>query len=763
MSPQDTTPAAPGIAPGNIQFIDNFLPLLDAGTYTVTATQQMVTGVTGSPSFSSTVPLSVGGAGLVLDAVTIASVYPPANSAATYGNILPHIVLNVRTLPWEDTLAGLAATVPWLALLLIADGDGVTSQTVAASQIGNAPAGTLPPAPPVAEVSSTTAPVTVIDLPTALFSAITPTTADLPYLAHCRQLSLAQKSTSTNAGDASGWYSVVVSNRFATAVNQQTTGYTAHLVSVAGLEAYLAPGAGAPTTNYVRLVSLYHWTFKTVAQGLDFRQLMTDLVTPPAGTAPGDASYLRLRLPPVPAESPSDALHTAIAQVLQAGYIAAPYVTREGDHITGWYRGPFGPSPTPALDLPQLGMSSQAMVYDEVSGMFDLSYAIAWETGRMVALSDRGFAAALNGWRVQGQQLLGQLHHNLKRGPALANALRSASDDERSVLFRPNVFQALLANATGGHDTSPLVTLLLQAYGNGDGLPAGVSMRAPTLTAEPGLPPAALSAAMSELSAELWVATTLAALTQDSTDLVSTWLARLALFYGVPFNTLVPDQRMLPAESIRFFYVDANWIQALTDGALSVGIRSTRDAQFNTMMRPTLMNAVQAQVAGVRAKLLNTTPSAPVSHAVCGFLLRSAAVSGWPGLEISAYQPGGTDMTTPLRIDHLAPDVLLCLLPAFPSRIDISEPHEALRFGVEDGGTIDLRSISAANPGAQLGKSATVRYRAGTSGPSIIDVRATLDAISTSSQGALADLSSAGFAVQMVAAPERLVFWGTGS
>jgi hypothetical protein len=724
----------------------------------------MVAGVAGSPSFSSTVSLSVGGAGLVLDATTIASVHPPANSAAAYGNVLPHIVLNVRTLPWEDTLAGLAETVPWLALILIADGDGVTSHTVAASQIGNAPAGTLPPAPPAAEVSSTTAPVTVIDLPTALFSAVMPTSADLPYLAHCRQLSVAQKSTSTNAGEASGWYSVVVSNRFATAVNQQTTSYTAHLVSVVGLQAYLAPGARPPITDSVRLVSLYHWTFKTVAQGLDFRQLMTDLVTPPAGTAPGDTRYLQLRLPPVPAGSPSDALHTAVAQVLQAGYVAAPYVTREGDQITAWYRGPFGPAPTPALNLPPLGMSAQAMVYDEVSGMFDLSYAVAWETGRMVALSDRSFAAALNGWRVQGQQLLGQLHHNLQRSPALADALRSASPDERSVLFRPNVSQALAPNAHGGRDTSPLVTLLLRAYGTGDGLPAGVSLRAPALTAEPGLPPAPLSAAMSELSSAPWVATTLAALTQNSTDLVSTWLARLALFYGVPFNTLVSDHRMLPAESIRFFYVDANWIQALTDGALSVGIRSTRDAQFNTMMRPTLMMAVQARVAGVRAKLLHTTPSAPASHAVCGFVLRSAAVSGWPGLEITAYQPGsGTDPMTPLRIDHLAPDVLLCLLPGFPSRIDISEPHESLRFGVEDGGTIDLRSISPANPGAQLGTSATVQYRAGTSGPPIIDVAATLHAISTSSQGALANLTSAGFAVQMVAAPERLVFWGTGS
>ncbi|HTF04001.1 MAG TPA: hypothetical protein VK826_08245, partial [Bacteroidia bacterium] len=49
------------------------------------------------------------------------------------------------------------------------------------------------------------------------------------------------------------------------------------------------------------------------------------------------------------------------------------------------------------------------------------------------------------------------------------------------------------------------------------------------------------------------------------------WLSRLALLYGVPFNYLVPDEGMLPPESIRFFYLDINWVEALVDGAFSIG------------------------------------------------------------------------------------------------------------------------------------------------------------------------------------------------
>jgi hypothetical protein len=36
-------------------------------------------------------------------------------------------------------------------------------------------------------------------------------------------------------------------------------------------------------------------------------------------------------------------------------------------------------------------------------------------------------------------------------------------------------------------------------------------------------------------------------------DPLNNWLARLKLLYGVPFNYLVPDEGMLPPESIRFF------------------------------------------------------------------------------------------------------------------------------------------------------------------------------------------------------------------
>src|SRR5512147_2237184 len=56
-----------------------------------------------------------------------------------------------------------------------------------------------------------------------------------------------------------------------------------------------------------------------------------------------------------------------------------------------------------------------------------------------------------------------------------------------------------------------------------------------------------------------------------------TWLTRLRLLDGVPFAYLVADTQLLPPESIRFFYVDRRWTDALVQGALSVGTVNSDD------------------------------------------------------------------------------------------------------------------------------------------------------------------------------------------
>jgi hypothetical protein len=95
--------------------------------------------------------------------------------------------------------------------------------------------------------------------------------------------------------------------------------------------------------------------------------------------------------------------------------------------------------------------------------------------------------------------------------------------------------------------------------------------------------------------------------------------------YNVPFNNLVANPVMLPQETIRFFYIDQNWTDALLDGALSIGVQSSRDSLFNQLMRDTLYMEVQQAMAEVRDGLLGVAAQGhtPDITQPAGFLLRS--------------------------------------------------------------------------------------------------------------------------------------------
>jgi hypothetical protein len=171
------------------------------------------------------------------------------------------------------------------------------------------------------------------------------------------------------------------------------------------------------------------------------------------------------------------------------------------------------------------------------------------------------------------------------------------------------------------------------------------------------------------------------------------FLARLRLLYGVPFNYLVPDSRLLPVESIRFFYIDRNFTDRLVDGALSVGKTTTREFLHAQQMNPDVRQRVDDEERVLRRQLRGDsigTITAPKAADLTGLLLRSRAVSGWPGLEVKAYrgvapgaEPARGAQLPLLRMDRLAPDVLFCIFEGIPSRVDIEEPREGIQFGVD--------------------------------------------------------------------------------
>ncbi len=254
------------------------------------------------------------------------------------------------------------------------------------------------------------------------------------------------------------------------------------------------------------------------------------------------------------------------------------------------------------------------------------------------------------------------------------------------------------------------------------------------------------------------------------------WLVRLRLLDDVPFAYLVADSELLPPESIRWFYLDRRWTDALVQGALSVGtINSDDRIQLNAQYE-----AIRAEL-DVEERNLRKHPDdqrhSGKAGPISGFLLRSSAVSGWPGLHVRAFDVDPAegdsaryDEDDPrrirlLRLERLAPAVLLCLFDGIPKVVHIEEPRQGIQFGFmhEDNGnqrkaTLRPRDKATFDYLAEDGsKDIDVPFRAGSSG--VVDIRRLSEALAKETATGAADgLDSAEYALQLVRFPWRQVF-----
>lgn len=809
--PDDSTSANAALAntPTQIEFLENQRPALTSGDYIITVKQELQTGAAikgdAQITFADNVTrkFSVYGDRFTLNPKDVHAVFPPADSLGEHSNVLPHIIFNSSSLPWERAAIPILSTdepkvqdhkriFPWLALLLFeadelqdllsqsefeqalrdlgGDAKGVWAELVRQSWLDTSgqpeaiakiqPQGLRQelklPAPLVAQIQTVlngvVAPknvragslvgdhtqlqsikwlkltlesaqhaddlVCVIDVPKATLSQILPTADELRYLAHVRQ--------NKNGDEAIGAaQAVIICNRLPKA------GVTSivHLVSVENYytekEGFAFP-TGMKDNELVRLVSLYSWRFVCLDEKQSFAGLLTQLNHPLLATIPTTkTSYDALSNGQVPTEvqtallhsdpalkassatdsskwrvldhavtrvvergryfligaqgqvynqagapltkitvSPSNretdmrhwwlahegeagqshryflallgSLETPAAQpprlalyrqdleashalrlpavthetaekFLRLGFVPVRHRLRSRGKTISWYRGPFVPfAPEPFDPAAQLNVTNadELVRYQQSNGMFEVSYAAAWELGRLLALCSKKISTALFNWKRNHRQ-----------------QIKQAEQQE----LHPHL-----------------------PFGHGQTLQA--------------------------LPAEL-----------------ESWLANLSLLRGVPFNYLVPDERLLPKESMRFFYIDPQWLACLIHGAFSVG-RVTRDDHARD-------KATLAQ--------LKQNPS----NFVSGVLLRSAVVAGWPDLQVDAFnhefeaesqeaqEIAADKKLLCLRQEILSQNVLLCLfagrelkqanggavsyLEGDAKIIDIHQKPERLHFGVD--------------------------------------------------------------------------------
>lgn len=260
---------------------------------------------------------------------------------------------------------------------------------------------------------------------------------------------------------------------------------------------------------------------------------------------------------------------------------------------------------------------------------------------------------------------------------------------------------------------------------------------------------------------------------------VESFLAHLRLLVGVPFEYLVPDARLLPPESIRFFHIDRSWPDRMIDGALAVGKVGSREQAHHQAHHPAIQQRLdrtqrevrsvqRGKVGFIEARANAGAPPDPDGR-ITGFLLRSAAVSGWPRVDVRAYDDRLPDPIEPavdaqhrlrtLRQERLSAAVLLVLFEGVPELVVIEEPHQGVQLGVQrstTGWSVVRRDAAGIPDPNRTRVSVPMRASHGRV-LALTELRKRLHAVDSQRRWGSADM-----AVQLLGAPFRQRFEGKG-
>jgi len=277
---------------------------------------------------------------------------------------------------------------------------------------------------------------------------------------------------------------------------------------------------------------------------------------------------------------------------------------------------------------------------------------------------------------------------------------------------------------------------------------------------------------------------------------MESFLSHVRLLVGVPFEYLIPDPRLLPDESIRFFYVDRSWTDRLVDGVVTVGKIGSREQAHHQAHAPAVSQTLDVSERMVRrlqrgrvsfevARNDVFAVSQPAADLVTGLVMRSAAVSGWPHMDVRAYieripepfdaesaQAAGKQLRL-LRLERLSAGVLFALFEGVPELVTLEEPHHGVQFGVDVSSDGSRAFVPLRAPTGQLlsrgQRSINVELPTRPGRRDVIDVKRLRDALQQKSttevddtgQRPIAQTGAGAFAIAVLNPPWRQRFEGT--
>lgn len=412
---KSTTPQSMNM--DEILFHDSNLPAMPIGDYEIKVEQQIEDeGL--SQSFYNSKQFSVYGNRFRLNIQDVHAVYPPIDGQGAFEHILPQVILKNSILPWERSAD---KQTPNLALLLftpeelyiddwtIVTKTGTSTKTISAFKKPNNEY-VQPNLEEIAHENDDDY-CLCIEIDHSYFNQVIPRFNELKYLAHIREVNSNNKVNDQE----NNCFSTVFANR----LPQKNKRNIVHLVSLEGFTKYLQPDStGIENDKKVRLVSLASWEFYCEAPNEEFEVVLEKLV----------ANHRPLRY-----YSDTAIGNEVITNAFEGGYFPVKYSTRQGEQTTAFYRGPLVPTIIEDQAYSAHFSAESAMIYDENTGLFDVSYAVAWQSGRLLALSDTHFAKSLLEWKKQTNQFLDVLFAKQNFYKKLVAIYNQIQDDDNQI------------------------------------------------------------------------------------------------------------------------------------------------------------------------------------------------------------------------------------------------------------------------------------------------------------------------------------------
>jgi hypothetical protein len=360
----------------NFRFGDSSPPAIEEGTYTALMTQNVKFDKADADSFSVQKSFKITANNERMTDADIFSVYPPENAQGTFSGTLPFIVFNSEHYPWlKEFYDGVGNRAPWLALIVvsaaeISSGEAVETDVKYSDISSLSEPGVYFPFKPSGYAKPDDN-IHILTISKKLFGEIFPDKDDLRWLAGLKVTDLSNAEDSLAEHD--GRYSYIFANRFIPGIDNQKLASGVFLVSAADYY----DEKSLENCDKIRFVSIKNYNIYNETDD--------------------DKSFVTL----------TNGLHGNSSEIKNPAL--KKHYLRSGEITYSLFSSPLINFTSDSPRNEEIGgenrfTSDGRMIYIKDIGIFDISYAAAFNLGKLITLSRRSDAEKIVNWRRNEQK-----------------------------------------------------------------------------------------------------------------------------------------------------------------------------------------------------------------------------------------------------------------------------------------------------------------------------------------------------------------------